>query len=85
MQPWMYGIESPGEKDIFSRSRALFSHIFEITTAVKLRKEIIGEVTEIMGDAIHEASEFGFMADAMAVHNDLYEGHILKGCRFVSV
>ncbi len=33
MQPWMYGIESPGEKAIF----------FQFTATVKLRKEIIGD------------------------------------------
>ena len=43
MQPLMSGIESPGEKAIFSRSRDIFTHIFEITAAVKLRKDIIGD------------------------------------------
>jgi len=43
LQPLMSGIESPGEKAIFSRCRAIFTHIIEITAAVKLRKDIIGD------------------------------------------
>ena len=33
MQAWMYGVETPGEKAIFS----------QITATVKLRKEIVGD------------------------------------------
>ena len=42
-QRGLSGIESPGEKAILSRFRALFTHIFEITATIKLRKEIIGD------------------------------------------